>query len=796
MEEQREESEFVGDCKEPMEEEAGKGLSSKTQTLDGEDVETVEVLVDSCVSVTHENPNGGGSATGDVNTDDLVSDEKQVKVDVASVEATMSEIKSKNGGESHGIAGEDESVISTGGNEVIDEKENCEVEDNGNDCDAEHKMGVDSEQEKEVKVGLPYNDQGEESAKKNEEDNNETDIDSKQAMEENVGLNEQGNPGNETTGVKHSESAQMPEESTQLSEGETNEENPGANRKVSSATQISREEERTNVNQKEGEAMEVDCAAEESTDASVVQTQDVPIAEADGNDASVVNEMEIDERKGNAVMTSDLTGTIESTDSANPNSPTEDAAPGEVEPLDHNALFDPSSDITNFIDFSGVSSWSGNLQDLKTEIGNVSLKEDKKATDMAEEVATVDAESHDNLSLNAEGVENESNEARAAAECPRETSDAIMGSDENQEDKQTIDQQVAMRKEDDSTHEAPSIDPNQEEDTEMEENPNNSDFADDGTDSDIKTNGVKRKADVLSEDSPEEGRKTVSLPKVSFAQRPSFKIGASIARAASQMAGSPSVLKGGNIGDKNLSVESFVSQLHCAATDPAKENVVSDLAADFFLDFRNSSASQQVTPEKVSSKRGRPSNSNAGGTKAFEFEEMGDTYWTDRVIHNGGEEQTPPTEKGNYQVVPVELKPSQVKKTRRPYRRRHSQITIPLPSASDKPANFDENAPAELIMKFSETDTIPPEKSLSKMFRHFGPIRESQTEVDKDNNRARVVYRKGTDAEVAYNSAGRFSIFGTKAVNYELSYTITEAFKVQPYVVSLGEEDAALCLPS
>ncbi|KAL1212556.1 PWWP domain-containing protein 5 [Cardamine amara subsp. amara] len=110
-----------------------------------------------------------------------------------------------------------------------------------------------------------------------------------------------------------------------------------------------------------------------------------------------------------------------------------------------------------------------------------------------------------------------------------------------------------------------------------------------------------------------------------------------------------------------------------------------------------------------------------------------------------------------------------------------------------KPADFDENAPAELIMNFSETDTIPPEKSLSKMFRHFGPIQESQTEVDKEKNRARVVFKKGADAEVAYSSAGRFNIFGTKAVKYELSHTITETFKVQPFVVSLGQEDAVLC---
>ncbi|KAJ0245750.1 hypothetical protein HA466_0181710 [Hirschfeldia incana] len=519
-------------------------------------------------------------------------------------------------------------------------------------------------------------------------------------------------------------------------------------------------EEDTTHREENGEAMDIDYTEEEPVEkvvldddagaSVVVPTQDVPVPEADTNPSSVV-----DERKDNADM------------ATNPNSSVEDAAA------------------------------SGNIQDLKTETtGDVSLKDDKKASPAAEEevstdealksvgATTANAESCDN----AEGVENASNEAHVATECPQEASDA------NLDEK---DQHDTRREEDDPTHEAPNIDQNQqEEDTVMEENPENSDYAEAGTDSDIKTNGLKRKADVLSEeDSLGEGRKTVSLAKLSFAQRPSFKIGACIARAASQMAGSPSVLKGSsNLGDETLSVESFVSQLYTAATDPVKENAVSELANGFFLDFRNSSASQQFVPEKASNKRSKASNSNAAavGTEAFEFEEMGDTYWTDRVIHNGGEEQTPAaTEKENYQVVPVELKPAQVKRTRRPYRRRQSQISYPLPPPSDKPADFDENAPAELIMYFSEADTIPSENNLSKMFRHFGPIRDSQTEVDEEKNRARVVFRKGGDADVAYKSAGKFKIFGTKTVNYELSFTITETFKVKPYVVSLGEEEAA-----
>ncbi|CAH8268631.1 unnamed protein product [Arabidopsis lyrata] len=807
MEEQREESEFLGDFREPMEE-AGKGLglSSKTETLVGEDATTSEVFDSGVFDVCgiDEIPNDGDLATGggSLKAGNSVSDEKQVKADVdddvkrtdaitepetemecegdtgtvevkLNDETAKSEVKSNNGASHDETVGEEETVISAA-NGATDEKATCEVEDNGGVCAAEQDVESEKSQQNTLHVetlSVTENkvDREKETTKKREKDNNKMVVDSKQENEESVALHEQGNHEH----AKHSGSAQVPEESTQLSKEETDEKNQ---------------------KEENGEAMEIDCAAEEqmikdgkvggaldndcneSAGASMVKTQDVPVAEADNNVSNVVEKMEIDERKDNAHMASDLTGTIESADSAISNSPTEDAAPG-------------------------------NIQDLRTETGNVSLKDDKKAADMAEDVATADA----NLSLSPKGIESELNEARvgvgagspaAATDCSKETSDATLGSEENQQgkdhqslDRKTADQQDTMIEEDDITHEAPSIDPNQKEDAEMEENPNNSDYANDITGFDMKTNGVKRKADVLSEDSPGEGRKTVSFAKVSFAERPSFKIGACIARAASQMAGSSSVLKGSNFDDETLSVESFVSQLHCAATDPVKENVVSDIAAGFFLDFRNSSASQQVTTEKVSKKKGRPSNSNVAGTESFEFEETGDTYWTDRVIHNGGEEQTPPIEKANYQVVPVELKPAQIQRTRRPYRRRQAQINIHL-SASDKPANFDENAPAELVMNFSEADTIPPEKSLSKMFRHFGPIKESQTEVDKENNRARVVYKKGADAEVAYNSAGRFSIFGAKAVNYELSYTITETFKVQPYVVSLGEEDAALCLPA
>ncbi|CAN8268080.1 unnamed protein product [Cochlearia groenlandica] len=681
MEEHREEGEFVNDYKESMEEEEdSERLGSKTETLDcdvdveeslkGGDVDKgdskhvkdddIENAETARIEIEREGDVEVKQPVDEVESYELCDEAKgdnetTVKLVEAVIkdETGVSEIKSENGA-SHESVGEDETLASDE-NEV--------------------RVAFDAEQSSfgGEMVSVVEDGQEKESTVKREDDHNETNLDSeadqekestKKSEEEDNSKTDSDNKqakeenvGSETNDVKHSESAQVQEESNKV----------GTVAEVTSAAEIPHGEDITDTNQNEehrgGEAMEIDIKSE-------------------------------------------LINTVES------------AASGEVEPSDHNAVFDPSSDITHYIDFSGVSSWSGNVQDHKTKTGNAeSSQEVKKATDTAEEVASVDC----------------------------------MGSEENQEDK---DQQDDMREEGDNdiTHE----DPNQKEDTEMEKNQHNSDN---------KTNGVKRKSDDMSEEDSqeEEGKKT------------------------------PSVSKGNNLGDETLSVESFVSQLHCAATEPDKDNVVSDVATGFFVDFRNSSATEQVVPEKVSTKRVKTSDSNAGGAEAFEFEDIEDTYW----INHGKEEQTQPqTEKGNYKVVPVELKPSQVQRTRRPYRRRQSQISTSQ-LGSEKPADFDENAPAELIVNFSETDTIPPEKSLSKMFRRFGPVKESQTEVDRDNNRARVVFKKGSDAEVAYNSAGRFNIFGTKAVNYELSYTVTETFKVQPYVVSLSEDDAsALCLTS
>ncbi|TYJ37397.1 hypothetical protein E1A91_A05G372900v1 [Gossypium mustelinum] len=335
--------------------------------------------------------------------------------------------------------------------------------------------------------------------------------------------------------------------------------------------------------------------------------------------------------------------------------------------------------------------------------------------------------------------------------------------------------------------------------------------------------GKKRKAIDSSEDSVmQEGRKTSkgSLSTPHF-PKPSFKIGERISRAASQMTGSPSILKssgdrlqkldggcetpatcGYDVPIDNLedaerkrmgilteysSLDELLLQLHLAACDPMKGYSSLNIIISFFSDFRDSIVLDRLSRDKAVGQRKKSPNSIIGFSETFEFEDMSDTYWTDRIVQNGSEEQpSVGTDRGQYQFVPVELdKPIQkVRKSRKRYSDTSHDLTAQKP-----PGYVDEKAPAEIVMSFPEINSVPSETKLNKMFKHFGPLKESETEVDCETSRARVVFRRSSDAEVAYNSARKFNIFGLVSVTYQLNYTISESFKASLYAPTLAEEN-------
>ncbi|KAI5346166.1 hypothetical protein L3X38_014045 [Prunus dulcis] len=305
----------------------------------------------------------------------------------------------------------------------------------------------------------------------------------------------------------------------------------------------------------------------------------------------------------------------------------------------------------------------------------------------------------------------------------------------------------------------------------------------------------------------QDGRKGLSVAKVSnttHIPKQSFKIGECIQRVASQLTGSPIVKSNSDrpAGDTSdvafqssgdghrgraidpteyASLGELLSQLQSAAEDPRNEYHFLNTIVSFFTDFRNSVAVGQqagvelLAVDKVGGKRRKSSNSGLGLPETFEFDDMNDTYWTDRVIQNGAEE--PASRRGrkiNFQPVVLAQPEKSPQEGRRPYsRRRYSQGNNALPA--EKPVGYvDENAPAELVLNFSEVNSVPSETKLNKMFRRFGPLRESETEVDRESSRARVVFKRSSDAEVACNSAGKFNIFGPILVNYQLNYTLSQ----------------------
>ncbi|CAJ2673489.1 unnamed protein product [Trifolium pratense] len=358
----------------------------------------------------------------------------------------------------------------------------------------------------------------------------------------------------------------------------------------------------------------------------------------------------------------------------------------------------------------------------------------------------------------------------------------------------------------------------------------------------------KRSAsDPYADDSEiQDGRKTISVAKVSNTTKSSFNLGDCIRRAASQLTSPPSLLKcssdrspktDGDIDgfpengldvslptvedDENMteysSLDDLLSSLQCVAQEPLGENTSLSGIVSFFSDFRNSVIvaadwKDVLRTEKVGTKRKRPPPiAGTGSPETFEFEDMSDTYWTDRVIDNGNEEkpvQQPlrKNPKKDEQLVaakspkpaaktpkPAKLpkpakspKPAQV--DRRPYNKKKNSDNNHA-ETSEKPSGYiDENAPAELVMNFAEFNSVPLETNLNKMFRRFGPLKESETEVDRVSSRARVVFKKCVDAEVAFSSAKKFNIFGSVLVNYQLNYTPSALFKASSVDATQDQE--------
>lgn len=329
----------------------------------------------------------------------------------------------------------------------------------------------------------------------------------------------------------------------------------------------------------------------------------------------------------------------------------------------------------------------------------------------------------------------------------------------------------------------------------------------------VSTSGKKRKVVDPVNDATDR-RISIYAAKVSTtasSPKPSFKVGECIRRIASQLTGSASILKGndqqgsdasllvsensqrGNmVFPTDISLEEMLSQLQLAARDPKKGYSFLNNIILFFSVFRNSVVTKHASGRSGGGKKRKVSNVAGVSTEEFEFDDVNDSYWTDRIVHNYPEElQNGENGDGEYPVMVYDqdkiLKPS-----RRSYSRKQYSNGNYENSTEETAEDIERRklSPAQLVLTFTEGDSLPSEINLNKMFRRFGPLKESETEVDKDSHRARVVFKRGSDAEVAHSSAATFKIFGPKLVSYQLGYSPSTLFRELPLQVTQGQEDA------
>ncbi|KAL8159764.1 hypothetical protein V2J09_001301 [Rumex salicifolius] len=353
------------------------------------------------------------------------------------------------------------------------------------------------------------------------------------------------------------------------------------------------------------------------------------------------------------------------------------------------------------------------------------------------------------------------------------------------------------------------------------------------------TVGRKRKTSNFLDDEPSvpESTRTISLAKVSQAATPSprqsFKIGDCIRRVAIQLTGSLSTINKPtededkqqvepdpeksmdipeDIGNENLvisteetSPDDYILELYLTAQDPLKVHGFSKSVVSFFSEFRDAAVSAQrksLSKDKPSSARGsgrkRKSSLSLGvSPEEFEYHDRKDSYWADMVVENNSEDKVDKQparrsrkRKDSQLGTEESEKPIKTIQKRRPRKQKvngNNELCAEQLSADEGKQEL----PTELILTFGDISSIPSVADLNRIFRRFGPLKLSETEADKQNSRARVVYKNGSDAQIAFSSAATFNIFGSATVHYQLSQTPPVSSHGSTLPLALCAEDTA-----
>lgn len=289
-----------------------------------------------------------------------------------------------------------------------------------------------------------------------------------------------------------------------------------------------------------------------------------------------------------------------------------------------------------------------------------------------------------------------------------------------------------------------------------------------------------------------------------FAASPSQRtpdVGDSIQRVANQLNGKSGKRK--VISIECFSPEKMLSQIQLASIHPMEGYKLSTSSIDFLLDFRNSIClnhsgslkDKQSRREECSSKSEK---SIQEAVEAVESKYVKDTYWTDRMIQGFPEEETVLSLNERGEAVPEKFKITDGKVERDAVTEIEHQTAGQI---AEKEAerlvdhmsddSMEKLSPTALILNFADLNSVPSETNLNRIFSRYGPLNESETEVLRKSSRAKVVFKRRSDAETAFSSSGKFSIFGPSLISYRLKYLSSRFHKASSSSTRRRRKDAA-----
>ncbi|XP_020579573.1 uncharacterized protein LOC110024130 isoform X2 [Phalaenopsis equestris] len=248
-------------------------------------------------------------------------------------------------------------------------------------------------------------------------------------------------------------------------------------------------------------------------------------------------------------------------------------------------------------------------------------------------------------------------------------------------------------------------------------------------------------------------------------------------------------------------------KLCLAARNPLKGHNFSSTVINFFCIFRNVQVSntsiEKNKTEKPRAKRGRKKKIilDLVSPDMSTPDHMKDSYWSDMIIPEKDAPLNPPKRRGRKKRKfteesspsslilnsPSDCEPKLHTGAICPHVKHLLTAERPIISVEEK--IIDERTPTAVILYFNSSNSLPSDLDLIRIFSRYGPLKEEETFIERKNNSAMVVFKKRTDAEMAFSGAGNFSTFGPALLSYRLRHFPSKSSPVNPFI---GEDDATL----